>query len=187
MTSANLLTILRLLLTPVFILLILYGELRLALLVFLLAGFTDLLDGLIARRFNQRSELGSFLDPIADKLLLVSSFLVLTVGADLLVRIPLWLTVAVISRDILLVTAVIVINLSLGKHLFLPSIYGKWTTTLQLLTVLTVLASDAMAYRPPFINGLFLATLALTVFSGLHYLLRGLRVIEHRGGGVRRG
>lgn len=185
MTSANYLTILRVLLVPVIVLLILYGQLRWALAAFLLAGFTDLMDGLIARRFNQMSELGALLDPIADKLLLVSAFLVLTLGAELRIRIPLWLTVTVISRDILLVTAVVIVNLALGRHVFLPSMYGKWTTAFQLLTVFAVLAGDALVLRMPWINVLFLATVALTVVSGLHYLFRGLRIIGHRSGRMR--
>lgn len=181
MTPATLLTILRVLLTPVFVLLILYGRMQTALAVFMLAGFTDLMDGLIARRFNQKSELGTLLDPIADKLLLVSSFLVLTfTGVALTVRIPVWLTVAVISRDILLVTAVVIVNLALGKHLFPPSIWGKWTTTLQLLTVFLVLAANALELRLPVLVPVFFATLALTVFSGLHYLCRGTRLIEYK-------
>lgn len=181
MTPATLLTILRVLLTPVFVLLILYGRVQTALGVFMLAGFTDLMDGLIARRFNQKSELGTLLDPIADKLLLVSSFLVLTfTGVDLGVRIPVWLTVSVISRDILLVTAVVIVNLSLGKHVFPPSVWGKWTTTLQLLTVFLVLVGNALQVRVPLLAPVFLVTLSLTVFSGLHYLTRGMRLIEYK-------
>ncbi len=181
MTPATLLTILRVLLTPVFVLLILYGRMQTALAVFMLAGFTDLMDGLIARRFNQKSELGTLLDPIADKLLLVSSFLVLTfTGVDLGVRIPVWLTVSVISRDILLVTAVVIVNLAMGKHLFPPSIWGKWTTTLQLLTVFLVLVGNALQAKIPIMSLVFFITLALTVFSGLHYLARGMRLIEFK-------
>lgn len=167
--------------TPVFVLLILYGRMPTALAVFMLAGFTDLMDGLIARRFDQKSEIGTLLDPIADKLLLVSSFLVLTfTGVDLGTRIPVWLTVSVISRDIVLVTAVVIVNLSMGKHLFPPSIWGKWTTTLQLLTVFLVLLGNAIETTIPFLNLVFLVTLALTVFSGLHYLARGVRLIEYK-------
>lgn len=179
MTSATYLTVLRVLLVPVFVILVLYGWLREALAVFMLAGLTDLMDGLIARRFNQRSQLGALLDPIADKLLLVSSFLVLSLpGLGMSPRMPIWLTVAVISRDVLLVTAVVIINLAVGRYFFPPSIYGKWTTTLQLLSVLLVLAGNALSISVPLIRPVFYLTLALTVFSGLHYLARGLKMIE---------
>lgn len=179
MTPANVLTILRVLLVPVFVTLILYGEMVWALAVFVLAGVTDLLDGLIARRFNQRSELGTFLDPLADKLLLVSSFVLLSLKSlDLSARIPLWLTITVISRDVLLVVGALLVNLSMGKHVFPPTIYGKWTTTFQLATVFLVLVCDAVGFSTLWLQPLFFMTLAITIFSGLHYLSRGMRLID---------
>ncbi len=181
MTPANLLTILRFLLVPVFIQLVVYGYLASALGVFLLAGFTDLLDGLIARRFNQRSQLGTLLDPLADKFLLVSGFVILSLQSlEVAVKIPLWLTIAVISRDILLVTAVLAINLALGRHVFPPSVYGKLTTTVQTLSILTVLFGNALGFQLWVTQPLFYAVLALTVFSGLHYLFRGLHLSRYK-------
>ncbi len=181
MTPANLLTILRFLLVPVFIQLVAYGYLGSALGVFLLAGFTDLLDGLIARRFNQRSQLGTLLDPLADKFLLVSGFVILSLQSlEIVVKIPLWLTIAVISRDILLVTAVLTINLALGRHVFPPSVYGKLTTTVQTLSILTVLLGNTLGFRLWVTQPLFYAVLALTVFSGLHYLFRGLHLSRYK-------
>ncbi|MFQ5738598.1 MAG: CDP-alcohol phosphatidyltransferase family protein [Acidobacteriota bacterium] len=183
MNPANLLTILRIFLVPVLILLILYGHLTGALIVFLLAGMTDLLDGLIARRFDQSSPLGTMLDPIADKVLLVSSFVALSLPtAELTVRIPLWLTVSVISRDILLITGVVIIHLALGSHVFPPSSYGKWTTAFQLLTVFLVLLGNSFQYDNPLLPFVLYATLALTLISGVHYALRGAKLSEYGQG-----
>ncbi len=181
MTPPNILTILRVILVPVFILFTIYGYLEGALAAFLLAGLTDLLDGLIARAFDLKSQLGMLLDPIADKLLLVSSFIVLSLpGLELESRIPIWLAVTVISRDVLLVTSVVLVNLALGKHVFPPSLWGKLTTAFQLLAVLLVLIHNSLGLGAPLLQPVFFTTLALTVFSGLHYLVRGRRMLQVR-------
>ena len=110
-------------------LLVVYGRLGAALLVFITAGATDAFDGLIARRAGQRTSLGAWLDPMADKLLLVTTFIVLTLpGITLTNHLPLWLTVAVISRDIVIVGVVAVVNLAVGPRTFRPSFLGKATT-----------------------------------------------------------
>src|ERR1051325_5351655 len=115
LTPANQLTLLIMLLIPAFVILVLYGHLGWALVVFVVAGMTDALDGVIARRSSQRSQLGAWLDPMADKLLLVTTFVVLTLpGLDLANRLPLWLTVLVISRDVVIVLTVAIINLAVG-------------------------------------------------------------------------
>ncbi len=189
-TQATGLTLLRAALVPVFLALVLWGSLLPALLVFLVAGATDLLDGLIARRFDQRSNLGQVLDPMADKLLLMTSFVTLTLPlASLAVRKPLWLTLTALGRDLFLLTAGllaltrrrgeagIVAEFLASEEVknFSPSVWGKLTTALQLLTVLAVLVGnirpDAQVFLPP----IFLATLALTLISGLHYLARGIQ------------
>src|SRR5262245_33089640 len=116
LTLANQLTLLRMLLIPAFVILIVYGELGWALVTFLLAGITDALDGLIARWAGQKTTLGAWLDPMADKLLLISTFVVLTLpGIGLVSRIPLWLTVCLISRDITRVLTAMIVNLSNGR------------------------------------------------------------------------
>lgn len=185
MTSATQLTVLRMILVPVFVLLILYQHLGWALAVFLLAGLTDLLDGLIARRYKQKTPLGTMLDPLADKLLLTSAFIVLTLDSiDLNFQIPLWLTVTVISRDLLLVLSVLIINLTIGRRLFSPSLLGKLTTACQLLLVMLVLIVNGVGIQ---IEGLWIVvylTLALTVSSGMHYILRGMILIQKEGGMV---
>ncbi len=177
MTSANQLTILRMASVPLFVLLVVYNYLGGALVVFVLAGITDLLDGFIARRFGQKTPLGTLLDPIADKLLLVSSFIVLSIdGLDLALKIPLWLTITVIGRDILLVISVVIINLTMDQRLFPPSFFGKATTLFQLLTVFAVLVLSYLKSEVPSVNLLFYTTFALTVISGLHYLARGMKI-----------
>ncbi len=180
MVSANQLTILRMAFVPVLVLLVVYNYFGGALAVFLLAGVTDLLDGFIARRFGQKTPLGAFLDPIADKLLLASCFILLSLNVlELSVKIPLWLTITVIGRDVLLIVSVVIINLTMGRHLFPPSIYGKATTASQLLTVLLVLVTNALQVNIPFLAFVFYLTFALTVISGLQYLVRGIKLFEY--------
>ena len=117
LTLANQLTILRIILIPGFVLLVVYGYLGWALIVFLTAGVTDALDGLIARRAGQRTALGAWLDPMADKLLLVTTFVVLTLpGIPLANHLPLWLTVFVISRDVVIVGVVAIVTLAAGPR-----------------------------------------------------------------------
>ena len=118
-TIANQLTLLRMLLIPAFVLLVVYGRFGWALVVFIVAGVTDALDGIIARMPGQKSELGAWLDPVADKLLLVTTFIVLTLpNIGLVNRIPIWLTVIVISRDIGIVLTVAIVNLASGPRTF---------------------------------------------------------------------
>ncbi|TDI09588.1 MAG: CDP-alcohol phosphatidyltransferase family protein [Acidobacteria bacterium] len=180
MISANQLTILRMAFVPLLVLLVVYDYLIGALAVFMLAGATDLLDGFIARKFGQNTAIGAFLDPIADKLLLVSCFILLSRNVvELNVNIPLWLTITVIGRDILLVVSVVIINLTMGRHLFAPSIYGKATTFFQLLTVFMVLVVNALAIDMPLRGAVFYLTAALTVISGLHYMGRGMKLFEY--------
>ncbi|MDA2933915.1 CDP-alcohol phosphatidyltransferase family protein [Acidobacteria bacterium AH-259-D05] len=180
MISANQLTILRMVFVPIFVLLIVYDYFGGALAIFLLAGVTDLLDGLIARKFGQKTPIGTFLDPVADKLLLAACFVLLSRGsAELMVQIPLWLTITVIGRDALLVISIVIINLTMGRHLFPPSIYGKATTAVQLLTVLIVLVINYLKVAVPWVRFIFYLTFALTVISGMHYLARGMKLVEY--------
>ena len=180
MISANQLTILRMVFVPFFVFLVLERHLGGALAVFLLAGVTDLLDGLIARRFGQKTPIGTFLDPAADKLLLTASFILLSQSAvGLTITIPLWLTITVIGRDVLLVISIVIINLTMGRHLFPPSIYGKATTAVQLLTVLMVLVVNYLEISVPgMIYGFYLAFF-LTIISGMHYLARGMKLVSY--------
>src|SRR6185503_9544146 len=122
-------------LIPAFVLLVLYGYLGAALVTFLVAGLTDALDGLIARMAGQGTSLGAWLDPMADKLLLVTAFIVLTLPeVQLTNHLPLWLTIVVISRDVVIIGVVAIVNLAVGPRTFRPSLLGKATTAAFIVT-----------------------------------------------------
>ena len=130
LTAANQITLLRVLLVPAFIILVVYGYLGWALITFAIAGLTDLLDGVIARRAGQQSSLGAWLDPMADKLLAVGTFVVLTIpGLGLANPLPIWLTVLIITRDVVIVATVAIVNLAVGRRTFKPSIFDTSLST----------------------------------------------------------
>jgi cardiolipin synthase len=170
LTVANQITLLRMGLAPLLIVLVLGREMVWALVVFVIAGFTDLLDGLVARRAGQRTTLGAMLDPVADKILLTSCFIALTWGPDLRVPLPIWLTVVTLSRDAIIIMSVAVVNLAYGRRVFYPSMLGKLTTAAQLVSVGFVLLLNAGGWELPLLRYLFAATLVLTVASALHYV-----------------
>ncbi len=178
LTSANQLTILRMVMIPVFVLLIVYRYFTYGLLVFILAGVSDALDGLIARKLGQKTALGAFLDPMADKLLLTAAFIVLSFDSiGLVVRLPLWFTITAMSRDVVIVITVLLINLTSGRRVFLPTILGKLTTFTQLVTVLAALLGNHLGYPLPYFRPLVGVALGFTVASGLHYLVRGMKTL----------
>jgi cardiolipin synthase (CMP-forming) len=157
-------------LAPLLVVLVLSREMRWALAVFVLAGLTDILDGLAARWSAQQTALGAMLDPVADKILLTSCFIALTWGPDLVVPLPVWLTVVTLSRDAIIIISVAVVNLAYGRRIFYPSLLGKLTTASQLVTVGIVLLLDAFRWTFAPVRWIFLITLALTVTSALHYV-----------------
>src|SRR5712692_5287214 len=169
LTVPNQLTFLRLGFLPFFIISILYEHYLWALMVLVVAGLTDGMDGLLARRLNQKTALGAYLDPIADKLLLSSSFLVLALKG----KINWWLAILVFSRDVLILTAAAVILLVAGFRPFPPSVYGKLTTLTQmLLIVLVILAAATGNQLLEKVQAVFTYLVAaFTVFSGVHYSL----------------
>jgi cardiolipin synthase len=178
-TPANQLTLLRMLLIPAFVILVIYGHLGWALIVFGVAGLTDALDGLIARRSGQKSNLGAWLDPMADKLLLVSTFTVLTVpGLGLNNRLPLWLTVLIISRDIGIVLTVAIVNLAVGRKTFRPSILGKAATAVYIMTAVVAMFYNYRGYHSMVFEVFVYASLVLTLLSGFHYVWHAARIIE---------
>lgn len=179
LTYANQLTILRMIFIPCIVLLLIYNHPKLAILVFVLAGITDGLDGLIARKLQQRTVLGSFLDPMADKLLLTAAFITLTVpSVPVVYHIPIWLTVTSISRDLLIALAALIIHLQTGHTHFSPSFLGKCTTALQLVTVALVMAANLSTVIAPILDPLVVAALLITVASGMHYFYRSVLLIE---------
>ena len=172
----NLLTLLRILLVPVFVILLIQGQFLKAILVFVLAGLTDALDGFLARVLHQKTDLGLYLDPLADKALIVTSFVTLSVMG----LIPPWLSVLVISRDFIILLGISVMTLMAIPFEIKPAVVSKVTTALQLLTVFVVLVLTYLQgpERDGRVFFLFWLTGALTVISGLNYIMRGLRFVS---------
>ena len=179
LTLANQFTIVRILLIPVFVLLVVYGHAGWALLTFAAAGLTDALDGLIARRMGQITRLGAWLDPMADKLLLVTAFVVLTLPqVDVRHHVPLWLTVLFISRDVSIVGVVAIVNLAFGPRTFRPSLVGKVATAVYLVTVVVLLYFNWRDQPSVFVAVAIWSSLALTLASGVDYVLRMRRLVR---------
>jgi cardiolipin synthase len=170
LTVANQLTILRMALAPFLVVMVLQRDYTWALVIFVVAALTDLLDGYIARHGHQKTTLGAVMDPIADKILLSSSFIVLTWSAGLTTRIPQWLTVLALSRDVLILLTAALINLTSGWRIFQPSLLGKLATGAQLLTAGVVLLLNTLGSELAAVNWLFRAVLALILASALHYV-----------------
>jgi cardiolipin synthase len=170
----NILTILRILCVPVFINLLIYEQFNYALLLFLIAAATDGLDGLIARLSNQRSRLGMYLDPLADKVLLTSAFVTLSA----LHHAPIWLTTIVVSRDLILALGTLLLHVLSVQINITPTWLGKVTTVAQLGYVVLQLTLVALA-RPDGVLGPSAFVVAgVTVASGLYYLYRGVRSLR---------
>jgi cardiolipin synthase len=167
LTVPNELTFLRLAFLPFFIIAIKYGRYEWALGILVVASLTDGLDGFLARTLNQRTPLGAYLDPIADKLLMSSSFLVLALKG----KIGWWLAILVLGRDVLLLAASAVILITVGYRPFPPSIWGKATTFFEILLIVVVLVqaiSGSQALLTPLqIIGYLVA--AFVIISGLNY------------------
>jgi len=187
-TIPNLLTFLRMALIPVFAILVFYGQFGWALFVFFIAGASDGVDGFVARRFNQQSELGTILDPIADKLLMTTAFIILTLPNIFPTEphlrhlpVPFWVTAAVIGRDILIIAvagAIFVISSFRG---FKPSWLGKASTVVQIFAVGLVLIAAIF----PSLGGFYLPTVYTTVFafalfSGVHYIFYVAKLMNEK-------
>jgi cardiolipin synthase (CMP-forming) len=184
-TLPNVLTILRMVLIPIFVSLLFYQRFVTALAVFVVAGATDGLDGLLARRFDQQSQLGTILDPIADKLMLVTAFVVLSmrgVFPQPLTKhlpVPFWVTVAVISRDVFIIVGAAAINIMTGFRGFRPSWLGKLSTTVQVFSIAAIIFAASVPYG----SGYYLPTIYTTVFalailSGVHYVFFASKLLN---------
>jgi len=179
LTPANQLTFTRVLLAPAFVILTVYGYFGWALIVFAIAGLTDLLDGLIARTFRGRTSLGAWLDPMADKLLIVATVSVLTLpGLGLVNKLPVWLTILIITRDLLIVLTVAVINLAIGRREFKPSIYGKIATATYILTCVMIMYFNYLERTSPIVAFGIYASAAITLISGFHYVFNITKIIN---------
>ena len=174
-TIPNLITVVRLVLVPVAVDALLAGRHDVAFWVFLAAGVSDGIDGWIARRFDQRSELGAHLDPLADKALLVSIFVTLGLVGD----VPVWLVILVVSRDVLIVGAVI-LSWMLGRRMPMqPLFVSKANTTAQIAFAAMVLSARAFGWEPGVLWVVGeTAVAALTFLSGAAYVVDWLKAMS---------
>jgi len=172
MTIPNLITILRVLLVPIFVIYIINDKTLGSLIIFVIASVSDALDGFIARVFHQKSELGTYLDPLADKILLVTTYITLSI----LKMIPPWLAVLIISRDVIILLGVLVLYLNRHPVKVHPSLLSKSTTCLQIATILMVLSNSYLNIEPIKIYAFWL-TAGFTIASGLQYIRIGLVIL----------
>jgi len=175
---ANILTVIRILLVPLFVICLLRELFAFALLVFTIAGISDGLDGLLARYYNQRTTLGAYLDPIADKLLLTAAF----VSLAILKIVPGWLTVIVITRDVLIVLGIAVFSITDIKFEIKPSLVSKCTTVVQLAAIIFTLLDLEISGTLMMKDFLYWLTAGLTITSGLHYIYIGLNIFQNVSG-----
>jgi cardiolipin synthase len=181
----NTLTLIRILTIPFFLEFLAYHHFWEALIVFAIGGFTDFLDGLAARWMNQQTALGAYLDPVADKLLVITSFVML--GS--IEGIPAWLAVVVVARDILILVGYVIVYLLVEERFEVkPSRIGKWSTTLQLLTlaVALTLLHDPKLFSARVLDVFVVLTAFTTVMSGSQYLYRGLVWLQNRAPSISR-
>ncbi len=182
LTFANKITVCRIVAVPFFIATVLYytprnDYLRLvALGIFLFAVISDAVDGYVARHYRQRTKAGAVLDPVADKLLLISAFICLykvggAIGGG--VHFPIWLVVGVISRDVILLAGAAIIRIFHGDFEVEPTLWGKAATFFQILAVLGILL------RWPFISAVWLPMILLTALSGVDYIRKGIKIINN--------
>ena len=186
----NLITLARIALVPVFALMLFQRRAFGALLIFFLAGLSDVLDGFAARRWHQRTKIGTLIDPLADKILLSTAFILLAVRSlGFTYVIPLWLMAVVVARDFIILAGGIVIFLIRGRREFPPSVFGKASTILQVATVFWVILSNyvrvsalgrstflAAMTAPSVLEAFYISTLILTLISGAHYIYKGVRM-----------
>lgn len=179
-TIPNLLSLLRMGIVPLFIIALVKGNSREALVLFVAAGVTDAFDGFIARFWHQQSPLGAYLDPAADKLLMTAAYVALSIPSlNQGTEIPIWVTVLVIARDVLIVVVALVLYLAAGVRSFPPSVMGKVNTVLQVGAIVLVLMSGTfrqVRWIDLAASALVYAVAVTTVASGLHYVLRAGRM-----------
>ena len=186
-TIPNLLTFVRMMLIPVFASLLFYGYYGWALLVFFFAGISDGIDGFVARRFNQQSSLGTILDPLADKLLMTTAFVILTLPHTLPADnkhfpIPFWVSASVIGRDILIVTIALAIFIMTDFRGFKPSLLGKISTAIQILAVgIVLIAAVLPAFSGYYLPTIYFMVTLLAFLSGIHYIFYVGKLMRKEG------
>lgn len=180
-TVPNLLSFLRMALIPVFASLLYYQKSGWALIIFLIAGISDGIDGFVARRFKQETELGTIIDPIADKLLMTVAFIILTFPNVFPpvkhLPVPFWVTAAVIGRDVLIVTVAGAINIMTGFRGFKPSWLGKLSTLVQVFAVGLILFAAVFGYSF-YLPTVYTVVVALAFLSGFHYIFHVARLMR---------
>jgi cardiolipin synthase (CMP-forming) len=180
LTIPNILTLARLIAVPVFIVASFQGRYTLAFVLFVGAAVTDILDGMIARRFNQRSRFGALFDPAADKTMMVSGYLFYTLRGGLpLVVIPTWLTFTVFIRDLLIISFAYLLYTRVQVKRFPPSWAGKTSTVVQAATLGTVIGVNAFVPQLLWLAELlFGIAVVMTLFSGWDYMRRAERMLD---------
>lgn len=173
-TLANKITILRIILIPFFITAVVYSRMNVALMIFMLAVISDGADGFIARTFNQKTQLGTILDPVADKLLLMSSYICLSLVGNIPqeLRMPAYVPIVVISRDAIIVVGSFIVYVIKGDIKISPSILGKITTFFQMMTIVSILVNFRYSYI------MWNVTVFLTIASGFDYVMKGSKFLS---------
>ncbi len=170
----NILTVIRLLLTPLFVIFLLKHLYTSALIVFIIACISDSLDGVLARFLNQKTAFGAYLDPIADKVLLITAFVSLAIFK----MIPGWLSVVVISRDVLITIGISIFTISNIKYQVKPSVVSKCSTVIQSLTITAALINLVLPVSSLILVVLYWIAAIFTIISGTHYLYIGLNLLQ---------
>ncbi|MDO8525599.1 MAG: CDP-alcohol phosphatidyltransferase family protein [Candidatus Omnitrophota bacterium] len=177
MNLANRITITRIILTPLFIAAVVYGRMNIALILFAAAVISDGLDGFVARSMDQKTFIGTILDPVADKILLISAFICLTLIKSIPegLRLPPYVPIVVISRDAIIVLGSILIHVVKGGVKIAPSFWGKFTTFFQMMTVVSILVQFKYSFY------IWNAATILTIISGIDYMLKGSQTLNDNG------
>jgi cardiolipin synthase len=178
LTLPNFLTLLRMAIVPFFVLAVFAHEFRLAVWIFVISGFTDVLDGWIARTFDLRSRIGALLDPLADKVLLTAAYISLAVPHGQAVVIPLWLAILTLFRDFVIMLMAFVFYMFEGVKSFPPTWAGKLTTVMHVVTVSLVLLANVVAIPDVVLRTCFYASFAMVIASGFSYIYRSSQAIE---------
>ena len=187
LTIPNLLTLVRMALIPVFASLLYYGRYEWALFTFFFAGVSDGIDGFVARKFNQSSSLGTILDPIADKLLMTTAFIILTLPHVLPADnkhfpVPFWVTASVIGRDVLIIVVAMAIFIMTDFRGFKPSIWGKISTFVQISAIgIILIACIFPQYSGWYLQPIYTLTAALAFISGVHYIFHVAKLMKEEG------
>ena len=186
LTIPNLLTLLRLLLVPCFLLASMRGMFLAAFILFVSAAVTDIFDGMIARRLNQRSRIGAILDPAADKTMMICGYLFYTFGSNVRLRLPGWVTFTVFIRDFSILAFAYLLYTRMRIKRFPPSVYGKASTVFQAFALGWNIAVNAFAPGMAWVaNILYRVVVVITLYSGWDYLRRGERMLEEEKAAVR--